>query len=74
MPGQHIRVVFLVGGKRYPGIITKCITNGHWDAYAWESEQDKLPVATASGDTEQEARQNLIEQLQEENDESTNRP
>ena len=66
MPGTHVKTVFLVNGKRYPGVITKDITNGHWDAYAWASEHDKLPVATASGDTEEEARQNLLAQLEEE--------
>ena len=66
MPGQHVRTVFLVNGRHYPGVVTKDITNGHWDAYAWESEQEKLPIATASGDTEAEAKENLLAQLREE--------
>jgi len=66
VPGQHRKVIFLVNGKKYPGVITKCVTNGHWDAYAWASEQDKMPCATASGDTEAEARENLLAQLREE--------
>lgn len=66
MPGQHVKTVFLVNGHRYPGIVIKDITNGHWVAYAWLHERDVMPEATASGDTEEEARENLLAQLREE--------
>lgn len=67
MPGHHYRITVTVGGYDYSVEIAKDISDGVWYAYAYGANlQDESGgiVATACGDTDAEAKANLIEQLE----------